>query len=68
MTSVAPLAAKEYTRGRRHRGEGAARYQEDPYYHGLSARVPSFPASKQEKESINYSKARCESSVQSIKY
>jgi len=66
VTSVAPLAAKEYTRGRRHRGEGAARYQEDPYYHGLSARVPSFPASKQEKESINYSKARLKSPVRGV--
>ena len=32
-------------------------HQEDPYYHGLSARVPVFPVSKQDKESHNYSEA-----------
>ena len=31
--------------------------QEDPYYHGLSARVPVFPVSKPDKESHNYSEA-----------
>ena len=31
--------------------------QEDPYYHGLSARVPVFPVSKQDKESHNFSEA-----------
>ena len=30
---------------------------EDPYYHGLSARVPAFPAPKVDKETHGYSQA-----------
>ena len=45
---------KGYPRGR---SKKADHHQEDPYYHGLSARVPAFATTKQEKESINYNQA-----------
>ena len=55
----APMVTRDFTRGRR-QGPGARRvqHQEDPYYHGLSARVTAFPLSHQEKESNDYSKSR----------
>jgi len=43
------VAAKEYSRGRSKRQEQTRYQQEDPYYHGMSARVPMFP--KQDKDS-----------------
>ena len=45
---------KGYPRGRSKKTD---HHQEDPYYHGLSARVPAFATTKQEKESINYNQA-----------
>lgn len=45
---------KGYPRGRSKKSD---HHQEDPYYHGLSARVPAFATTKQEKESINYNQA-----------
>lgn len=53
-TSGAPLVTRDFTRGRRQR----VQHQEDPYYHGLSARVTAFPISHQEKETNDYSKSR----------
>ena len=45
-------------RGRSKRGGAVVdHHNEDPYYHGLSARVPAFATTKQEKESINYNQA-----------
>ena len=46
----------DYSRGRR-QGSGRRRlqHQEDPYYHGLSARVTAFP---REKGTSDYNKAR----------
>jgi len=46
-----------YRRGRSQPGEHQRYHQEDPYYHGLSARVPVFPVSKKDKESHNYDQA-----------
>jgi len=46
---------KGYPRGRSKKTTD--HQQEDPYYHGLSARVPAFATTKQEKESINYNQA-----------
>lgn len=46
-----------YHRGRSKKPDQQRYHQEDPYYHGLSARVPVFPVSKQEKESHNYEQA-----------
>ena len=50
----APPVTRDFTRGRRQR----VQHQEDPYYHGLSARVTAFPPSHQEKETNDYSKSR----------
>jgi len=50
----------DYSRGRRHiPGGRRIQHQEDPYYHGLSARVTSFP--RQEKRPHDYNKARIKS-------
>ena len=47
----------DYSRGRRQvPGGRRIQHQEDPYYHGLSARVTSFP--RQEKRTHDYNKAR----------
>lgn len=52
------FVAKEYSRGRSKRQDQGRYHQEDPYYHGLSAR-PMYPnpVSKQDKESINFNQA-----------
>ena len=52
------FVAKEYSRGRSKRQDQGRYHQEDPYYHGLSARpMYPHPVSKQDKESINFNQA-----------
>lgn len=58
----APPVTRDFTRGRRQR----VQHQEDPYYHGLSARVTAFPPSHQEKETNDYSKSRLKSPVRGM--
>ena len=45
------VATKEYSRGRSKRQDQTRYQQEDPYYHGMSARVPMFKVPKQDKDS-----------------